>query len=120
MFAPHFKLDHLIAFVDLNKQQLDGACDDVLYMGDMVDKWTSFGWNTVKINGHDIDAIVEAIANAKAQTGKPSMIILDTIKGNGCELAENTFPCHHIAFKPEQIAPSIEKAEAVLEAARKA
>ena len=62
----------------------------------------------------------EAIAAAKAQTGKPSMIILDTVKGHGCELAENTFPCHHIAFKPEQIAPSIEKAEAALEAARNA
>ncbi|MBQ2819446.1 MAG: transketolase [Clostridia bacterium] len=120
MFAPHFKLDHLIAFVDYNKQQLDGACDDVMYMGDMVDKWTAFGWNTVKINGHDIDAIVKAIADAKAQSGKPTMIILDTVKGNGCELAENTFPCHHINFKPEQIAPSIEKAEAALEAARKA
>ena len=48
------------------------------------------------------------------------MIILDTVKGHGCELAENTFPCHHIAFKPEDIAPSIAKAEAVLEAARKA
>ena len=89
-------------------------------MGDMVDKWTSFGWNTVKVNGHDIDALVEAIENAKKQTGKPSMIILDTVKGHGCELAENTFPCHHIAIKPEDIAPSIAKAEAVLDAARKA
>ena len=119
-FAPHFKLDNLIAFVDLNKQQLDGACDDILYMGDMVDKWTSFGWNTVKINGHDIEAIKQAIENAKKVKGKPSMIILDTIKGNGCELAEQTFPCHHMKFKPEQIAPSIEKAEAVLKAARNA
>lgn len=119
-FAPHFKLNKLIAFVDLNKQQLDGACDDVLYMGDMVDKWTSFGWNTIKVNGHDIDAIVEAIENGKAQTEKPTMIILDTVKGHGCELAEKTFPCHHIAFKPEDIAPSIAKAEAALEAARKA
>lgn len=120
MFASHFKLDHLIAFVDLNKQQLDGNCDEIMYMGDMVDKWTSFGWNTVKINGHDIDAIEKAIEDAKKVTGKPSMIILDTVKGNGCELAENTFPCHHVNFKPEQIAPSIEKAKAALEAARKA
>ena len=119
-FAPQFKLSNLIAFVDLNKQQLDGACDDILYMGDMVDKWKAFGWNTVKINGHDIDAIKRAIKNAKKQTEKPSMIILDTVKGKGCELAENTFPCHHMKFTPEQIAPSIEKAEAVLAAARKA
>ena len=120
MFAAHYKLDHLIAFVDLNKQQLDGACDDVMFMGDMVDKWTAFGWHTVKVNGHDIDAIVAAIEAGKAQSGKPVMIILDTVKGNGCLLAEQTFPCHHVAFKPDEIAPSIAHAEAVLEAARKA
>ena len=120
MFATHYKLDHLIGFVDLNKQQLDGACDDVMFMGDMVDKWTTFGWHTVKVNGHDIDAIVAAIEAGKAQSGKPVMIILDTVKGNGCLLAEQTFPCHHVAFKPDEIAPSIAHAEAVLEAARKA
>ena len=119
-FAAHQMLNNLIAFVDLNKQQLDGACDDVLWMGDMVDKFQSFGWFVQKVNGHDIDAIVDAIAAGKAQQDKPVMIILDTIKGNGCELAEQTFPCHHIKFSAEQIAPSIAKAEAVLAEVRKA
>lgn len=119
-FAAHQMLDHLIAFVDLNKQQLDGACDDVLWMGDMVDKFRAFGWFVQKVDGHDIDAIVDAIAAGKAQEDKPVMIVLDTVKGHGCELAEQTFPCHHIKFTAEQIAPSIEKAEAALEAARKA
>ena len=67
-----------------------------------------------------MDAIVAAIEAGKAQSGKPVMIILDTVKGNGCLLAEQTFPCHHIAFKPDDIAPSIAHAEEVLEAARKA
>ncbi len=120
LFASHFRLNNLITFVDLNKQQLDGGCDDVLYMGDMVDKWKSFGWFTQKIDGHNVDDIKQAIAEAKTQKDRPSVIILDTIKGNGCELAEATFPCHHIAFKPEQIAPSIEKAEQALAQARKA
>ena len=120
MFAAHFGISNLITFVDLNKQQLDGGTDEVLYMGDMVDKWNAFGWFTQKVDGHNVDAIKSAIADAKAQAGKPSVIILDTVKGNGCALAENTFPCHHIAFKPEQIAPSIEKAEAALAAARAA
>ena len=119
-FAAHQMLNNLIAFVDLNKQQLDGNCDDVLWMGDMVDKFQSFGWFVQKVNGHDIGAIVDAIAAGKAQQDKPVMIILDTVKGNGCELAEQTFPCHHIKFTYEQIAPSIAKAEAVLDAARKA
>ena len=120
MFAAHYKLDHLIAFVDLNKQQLDGKTDDVMYMGDMVEKFKAFGWNTVKVDGHNVDAIKDAIDAAKAQSGKPSMIILDTVKGHGCLLAESMFPCHHIAFKPEAIAPSIEAAEKALQAARKA
>ena len=120
MFAAHYKLDHLIAFVDLNKQQLDGKTDDVMYMGDMVEKFKAFGWNTAKVDGHNVDAIKDAIDAAKAQSGKPSMIILDTVKGHGCLLAESMFPCHHIAFTAEQIAPSVEHAEKVLEQARKA
>ena len=119
-FAAHQMLNNLIAFVDLNKQQLDGSCDDVLWMGDMVDKFQSFGWFVQKVNGHNIDEIADAIAAGKAQDQKPVMIILDTIKGNGCELAEQTFPCHHIKFTAEQIAPSIAKAEAVLAEVRKA
>ena len=120
MFAAHYKLDHLIAFVDLNKQQLDGATDDVMHMGDMVSKWQAFDWHVQKVNGHNVDEIKAAIEAAKAETGKPSMIILDTIKGHGCLLAESMFPCHHIAFTAEAIAPSVEHAEKVLEEARKA
>ncbi|MBQ9535660.1 MAG: transketolase [Clostridia bacterium] len=119
-FAPHNKLDRLIAFVDLNKQQLDGACDDVLYMGDMTDKWAAFGWHTQKVDGHSVDAVLDAVRRAKETHGKPSMIILDTVKGHGCELAENTFPCHHIAFTAEAIAPSLARAEQMLADARKA
>ena len=119
-FAAHHMLDHLIAFVDLNKQQLDGACEDVLDLGDMVDKFEAFGWFTRKVNGHDVDAILEAIEAGKAQSDRPVMIILDTVKGHGCLLAEETFPCHHMKFTPEQIAPSLEHAQAVLDAARKA
>ena len=120
MFAAHYKLDHLIGFVNLNKQQLDGSCDDVLYMGDMVDKFRSFGWFVQKVDGHNVDAIAEAIEQGKAQQDKPVMIVLDTVKGKGCRLAEETFPCHHMKFTPEQIAPSIAEAEAALEAARRA
>lgn len=120
MFAAHFKLDNLTAFVDLNKQQLDGSTNDVMGMGDMVDKFKAFGWHTQMVNGHNVDAIKEAVEAAKAEKGKPSMIILDTVKGNGCLLAEGMFPCHHIAFTAEQIAPSVEHAEKMLEQARKA
>ena len=120
MFAAHYKLDNLTAFVDLNKQQLDGSTDDVMYMGDMVDKFKAFGWHVQKVDGHNVDAVKEAVEVAKAEKGKPSVIILDTVKGHGCLLAEGMFPCHHIAFTAEQIAPSIEHAEQVLAQARQA
>ncbi len=118
--AAHLKLDNLIAFVDWNKQQLDGAVDDVLDLGDIGQKFEDFGWHVQKVNGHDIDALLEAVESAKAHKGQPSMIVLDTIKGNGCRLAMETFPCHHLKFKSEQIAPSVIEAEQVLAKAREA
>jgi len=117
-FASHFKLDHLIGFVDLNKQQLDGYTWDVLNMGDMVDKFTAFGWETRKVDGHDPYAIAEAIEDAKKIPGKPHMIVLDTVKGHGCVRAENTFPCHHITCTAEEMAESLKAAEEALERAK--
>ena len=118
--AAQQKLSNLIAFVDWNKQQLDGAIDDVLDIGDIGEKFRAFGWHVQQVNGHDVDAVKEAVEQAKAHKGQPSMIVLDTIKGNGCRLAMETFPCHHLKFKPEQIAPSVIEAEKVLAEARKA
>ena len=83
MFAAHQKLDNLIVFVDYNKQQLDGATSDVLDMGDMVDKFSSFGCHTVKVDVHSISALEEATANAKNTTDGPSVILLYTLKGKG-------------------------------------
>lgn len=118
LFAAHHKLENLISFVDLNKQQLDGSTDDVLFMGDMVDKFEAFGLHTQKVDGHNVDEILAAIENARAKKGCSHMIILDTIKGNGCAMAEETFPCHHLKFSAAQFEPSIIAAEKALAAAR--
>ncbi len=112
MFAAHHKLDNLIMFVDYNKQQLDGNTKDVLDMGDLVEKFSSFGFNTVMVNGHDVEAIYDAIETAKTQPGKPICIVLDTIKGYGCSQAEGVVPNHHIAFKPGQLDADIAKWQA--------
>lgn len=87
-FAAHYKLDKLVLFADHNKLQLDGTCEDVMTHGDLEAKFAAFGWHTQSIDGHDIDAIREAIATAKATAGKPSCIVLNTIKGKGCTYAE--------------------------------
>jgi transketolase len=100
MFAGMHRLDRLIAFTDKNKLQLDGPTEKVMDLGRLEDKWSAFGWNTSRIDGHDVAAIDRAIVDAKARGG-PAMIILDTIKGKGaafCEGAENN---HNLAFDYE-------------------
>ena len=102
MFAANKKLDNLIVFVDENKQQLDGYTKDVCDMGDLGAKFEQFGWNTLAVDGHDVAAIDEAVKTAKENTGNPTVIILDTIKGKGCTYAEEAGICHHLDMSDEQ------------------
>jgi transketolase len=98
MFASHHHIDHLIAFTDYNKMQIDGTTDEVLSLGDIEGKWISFGWFTQRVDGHDLSAMDMAIEKAKGQKGKPSMIILDTIKGKGAAFCEGKVANHNMAF----------------------
>ncbi len=98
MFASHHQIDHLIAFTDYNKMQIDGTTEEVLNLGDIEEKWNSFGWFTQRIDGHDLSAMDMAIKKAKEQKGKPSMIILDTIKGKGAAFCEGNVANHNMAF----------------------
>ena len=81
MYAGAHKLDHLIAILDSNKVQLDGTVKQVLDTGDLVAKFESFGFHVQSIDGHDVEAIADAIDCAKATPGKPHMIIANTVKG---------------------------------------
>ncbi len=94
-FAAHRKLDNLIAFVDSNKMQIDGLVEDVSGIEPLTDKWEAFGFYVQRVDGHDIEAIDQAIANAKGYSGKPSMIILDTLKGKGVSFLEATWKNNH-------------------------
>ena len=115
LFANHFKVDNLIAFVDYNRQQLDGYTDDIMSLGDVAAKFAAFGWHAQDIDGHDMQAIYEAIQNAKAAKGKPSVIVLNTCKGRGCTFAEGIVDNHHMAFTKEQSAQAVEAAQKELE-----
>jgi transketolase len=105
MLAAHYGLTNLIAFTDYNKLQIDGTTDAVMSLGNIEEKWRSFGWHTESCDGHDISAIHEAIsrcrAQGEAQGGKPSMIILDTIKGKGAAFCEGKTENHNMAFSVE-------------------
>ena len=111
MFAAHYKLDHLIAFVDLNKQHLDGKTDDVMYMGDMVEKFKAFGWNVVEINGNCMEEVVDALDNIpEADTDVPTVIIGHIIKGYGVSFMEGTPKWHHgMLTDPELLAQALEE-----------
>ena len=104
MLGAQKKLDNLIAFTDKNNMQLDGYTDDINSLGDLKAKWRAFGWYTQEIDGHDCEAISAAIDRAKAKKGKPSMIILDTIKGKGVSFAEAAgSACHSMSLPKENV-----------------
>ncbi len=98
MFASHQKLDNLIAFVDENKKQLDGYTKDINDLGCIKTKFESFGWHAQYVKGDDVLAIYNAIQKAKAAEGKPSVIVLDTIKGQGYPFVEVQMSNHHLRF----------------------
>ena len=118
MFAAHNKLGGLIALVDWNKQQLDGYTKDVINLGDVEAKFKAFGWHAQTVDGHDPGGIKEAIVEAKNVKDKPSVIVLDTIKGYGCNFAENIAGNHHMNFTREQIDKAVDAAAQKLEKAR--
>ncbi|GAB1482943.1 transketolase [Treponema sp.] len=107
MFAGNKKLSNLIAFTDYNKQQLDGFTVDIADLADIEGKWRSFGWKVVRVDGHDITALDSAIDEASEQTDKPTMIIMDTIKGKGCFFAEGLESNHNMTYTMEQAREAI-------------
>jgi transketolase len=103
IFAAHHKLDNLIAFTDWNGQQIDGAVENVAGLGDLADKWSSFGWNVIVVeDGHDFEKILAAFDIAKASEGKPSMILLKTEMGHGVDFMAGTHKWHGKAPSEEQ------------------
>src|SRR3990167_8161402 len=101
-FAAHHKLDHLIAIMDYNKFQLDGAVKDVLDMEPAVDKRKSFGWHVFEIDGHDMKTVVSTIEQAKKVSEKPVMIVAHTIKGKGVSFMEGNNHYHGVAPTKEE------------------
>ncbi|MBM6685821.1 transketolase [Faecalicatena contorta] len=94
MAAGYFKTDHLIAFVDNNKLQLDGSLEEVMSPYPIGDKFKAFGWNVLEIDGNEIEQIHDAIALAQVWKGKPTVIIADTVKGKGVSVFENQVRFH--------------------------
>jgi len=88
MAIGHYKLDNICAILDNNGYQIDGPIDQIMSPYPIVDKWKAFGWNVLEIDGHDMDAILDAYDEAKTVKGKPTIIIAKTLKGKGVGLME--------------------------------
>ena len=102
MSASHYKLDRLMAFVDHNGLQIDGANDDVMRVTPIAEKFEAFGWHAQVIDGHDLAQIDEAIECAKATPGVPSVIVCETVKGKGVSFMENVVDWHGVAPNAEE------------------
>ena len=114
MAAAHYKLDNLCIVVDNNGLQIDGNIADVMSPYPIVDKLESFGFYVQAIDGHDFDAIEAAFANAKATEGKPSAIVIKTVKGKGVSFMENDAGWHGKAPNDAEYAQAMTELKAQL------
>jgi len=94
--AAHYQLDNLTGMIDRNFLQIDGHTEDVLKLESVKDRWSSFGWNTIEIDGHNIEKILDALKEANAHERQPTMIIMNTTKGKGVSFMENNVDFHGV------------------------
>jgi transketolase len=109
MFASHYKLDNLIVFVDANRLQIDGNVCDVMTVEPIDRRFEAFGWYAQRIDGHDFEAISNAVENAKKVEGKPCVIVCDTVKGKGVSFMENKAGWHGVAPKKDEYEAAIKE-----------
>ena len=112
MSAAKYHLDNLCAMVDVNGLQIDGATKDVMPSEPLDKKFEAFNWNVIHVDGHDYDALEKAFADAAACKGKPTVLLLKTVKGKGVSFMENNAGWHGKAPNDEQY----EQAKAEVEA----
>ena len=109
MAAAHYKLDNMTIFIDNNGLQIDGNITDVMNPTPIDKKFEAFGWNTIIIDGHNFDEIIDAIGKAKTHKGQPTAIICKTVKGKGVSFMENEASWHGTAPSKEQCKKALEE-----------
>lgn len=109
MAASQYKLDNLCVIVDNNNLQIDGTIEDVMNSNPIDEKFRSFGFQIIKIDGNDIDEIIKAFDVARNVKGKPTCIIAETVKGKGVSFMENQVKWHGKAPNEEEFKQAIEE-----------
>lgn len=101
-FAFHHKLDNVCLIVDCNGMQLVDSLDKIKNLQPFDEKWRSFGWHVLTVDGHDIDQLYRALSEAKAHKGAPTVVLAQTVKGKGVSYMENQADWHGTAPNKEQ------------------
>ena len=116
MYASHNKVDNLISTIDVNGQQIDGPTNAVLSLGNLRAKWEAFGWEVLEMSGNDMADVVRVLDLAISKTfkGKPIMILMQTIMGNGVDFMMHTHKWHGAAPNDEQLATALGQLEETL------
>lgn len=112
MFAAHYKLDNMTAFIDFNGLQIDGDIKEVMNPTPIDKKFEAFGWNVVLCDAHDFDALLDAVNVAKATKGKPTAVIMKSVKGKNVSFMENNAAWHGAAPNEEQYNTAIAELDA--------
>lgn len=109
MYAPHHKVDNLVAIIDFNGQQIDGSTDKVMNNRDLGAKYAAFGWNIMKMNGNEMADVVKVLAEARgfSGNGQPTMIIMTTEMGAGVDFMMGSHKWHGVAPNDEQLAAAL-------------
>jgi transketolase len=102
MAAARYKLDSIAAILDRNRIQATGPTKEIFDIPNLPEKWRAFGWNVLNVDGHDVGAVLDALDEAAAKKGAPTVIVADTIKGKGVSFAENSAAFHNAALSREQ------------------
>ncbi|MFA6409671.1 MAG: transketolase [Gammaproteobacteria bacterium] len=111
MAASHFKLNNLVAILDYNKMQSDGDSKNIIDMGNVKDKWSSFGWETKEVDGHNVSELYSAFSHDQSSLGRPYIVIAHTVKGKGVSFMENNKDWHHGRLTEKQYSQAISDLE---------
>ncbi|NLL94426.1 MAG: transketolase [Thermoplasmatales archaeon] len=114
MFAAHYKLSNLVAVVDRNRLQIVGCTEEAMALEPLADKFTAFGWETVRVDGHDMDALVKALEKPLGKE-RPRCIIMDTVKGKGVSFMENQAGFHGRACNQDERKCAVDELKEAIE-----
>ncbi len=113
MYASHNKVDNIISAIDVNGQQIDGSTENVLSLGNLRAKWEAFGWEVLEMNGNDMTDVIRGLDLAVSKTGKgrPIMILMQTMMGNGIDFMMHSHKWHGVAPNDEQLTLALAQVE---------